>query len=213
MPTAKSEKSARFTEKTTFGALVDLHIEDMREVGKSPRRSKQKCLEQFKRDLGRFSYAISRASGLRLRQVLIKRAGGTGHAAGLLLPLVATGHPLRREDDRLFPRREVQDVDLQLLKRVRLAEAFEHERDYRKLKQEVGLGHFEGRGWRGFHHHATLSIAAYGFLICERGAFPPCGVPAVLVIEAPRLPEGRRPRGAPTCGNRRRCDVTCYVSF
>ena len=37
------------------------------------------------------------------------------------------------------------------------------ERDYHELKQEVGLGHFEGRGWRGFHHHATLCIAAYGF--------------------------------------------------
>src|ERR1700739_4403871 len=35
------------------------------------------------------------------------------------------------------------------------------ERDYQELKQEVGLGHFEGRGWRGFHHHATLCIAAY----------------------------------------------------
>jgi SRSO17 transposase len=38
------------------------------------------------------------------------------------------------------------------------------ERDYQELKQEVGLGHYEGRGWRGFHHHATLCIAAYGFL-------------------------------------------------
>src|SRR6185295_4992014 len=47
------------------------------------------------------------------------------------------------------------------------------ERDYQELKQEVGLGHFEGRGWRGFHHHATLCIAAYGFLIAERGAIPP----------------------------------------
>ena len=47
------------------------------------------------------------------------------------------------------------------------------ERDYQDLKQEVGLGHFEGRGWRGFHHHATMCIAAYGFLISERGAIPP----------------------------------------
>lgn len=47
------------------------------------------------------------------------------------------------------------------------------ERDYLELKQEVGLGHFEGRGWVGFHHHATMCIAAYGFLISERGAFPP----------------------------------------
>ncbi|MFK4393688.1 hypothetical protein ABIF31_000245 [Bradyrhizobium elkanii] len=47
------------------------------------------------------------------------------------------------------------------------------ERDYQDLKQEVGLGHFEGRGWRGFHHHATICIAAYGFLISERETFPP----------------------------------------
>ena len=47
------------------------------------------------------------------------------------------------------------------------------ERDYQELKQEVGLGHYEGRGWRGFHHHATLCIAAYGFLIAERAAIPP----------------------------------------
>ena len=47
------------------------------------------------------------------------------------------------------------------------------ERDYQDLKQELGLGHYEGRGWRGFHHHATLCIAAYGFLIIERAALPP----------------------------------------
>ena len=47
------------------------------------------------------------------------------------------------------------------------------ERDYQELKQEVGLGHFEGRGRRGFHHHATMCIAAYGFLISERETIPP----------------------------------------
>ena len=44
------------------------------------------------------------------------------------------------------------------------------ERDYQELKQEIGLDHYEGRGWRGFHHHATLSIAAYGFLIADSSA-------------------------------------------
>ena len=52
------------------------------------------------------------------------------------------------------------------------------ERDYHELKQEVGLGHFEGRSWRGFHHHATLCIAAYGFLVSERETIPPQKQPA-----------------------------------
>jgi SRSO17 transposase len=46
------------------------------------------------------------------------------------------------------------------------------ERDYQDLKQEIGLGHYEGRNWRGFHHHASLAIAAYGFLIAERCLSP-----------------------------------------
>jgi SRSO17 transposase len=41
-------------------------------------------------------------------------------------------------------------------------------RDNQELQQEAGLGNFEGRGWGGFHHHATLCIAAYGFLVSER---------------------------------------------
>jgi SRSO17 transposase len=71
------------------------------------------------------------------------------------------------------------------------------ERDYQDLKQELGLGHYEGRGWRGFHHHATLCIAAYGFLISERGSIPPSGECGALVIEEPPLSDGYRPRGSP----------------
>ena len=70
------------------------------------------------------------------------------------------------------------------------------ERDYQELKQEVGLGHFEGRGWRGFHHHATLCIAAYGFLICERDTIPPSAPRSPTGFQAPRLPSDYRPRGS-----------------
>ena len=70
------------------------------------------------------------------------------------------------------------------------------ERDYQELKQEVGLGHYEGRGWRGFHHHATLCIAAYGFLIAERATIPPSGSRSSAPIQVPVLPEGYRPRGS-----------------
>jgi SRSO17 transposase len=70
------------------------------------------------------------------------------------------------------------------------------ERDYQELKQEVGLGHYEGRGWRGFHHHATLCIAAYGFLIAERATIPPSGSRTAALFQTPGLPEVYRPRGA-----------------
>jgi SRSO17 transposase len=71
------------------------------------------------------------------------------------------------------------------------------ERDYQELKQELGLGHYEGRGWRGFHHHASLCIAAYAFLVAERAAIPP-SEPCKAAQRTPScLPTSYRPRGAP----------------
>ncbi len=66
------------------------------------------------------------------------------------------------------------------------------ERDYQELKQEIGLGHFEGRGWRGFHHHASLCIAAYGFLMCERETIPPSRPHCAGDRETSRLPPGHQ---------------------
>jgi SRSO17 transposase len=66
------------------------------------------------------------------------------------------------------------------------------ERDYEELKQEVGLGHFEGRGWRGFHHHATLCIATYGFLVSERETIPPSRPYSFGRSQAPSLSQGHR---------------------
>jgi SRSO17 transposase len=70
------------------------------------------------------------------------------------------------------------------------------ERDYQELKQELGLGHYEGRGWRGFHHHATLCIAAYGFLVSERETIPPSAPRIEAQLPMPAIPIGYRPRGA-----------------
>jgi SRSO17 transposase len=47
------------------------------------------------------------------------------------------------------------------------------ERDYQELKAEIGLDHFEGRTWRGFHHHTTLCAVAHGYLAIQRRVFPP----------------------------------------
>ena len=73
------------------------------------------------------------------------------------------------------------------------------ERDYQDLKQDLGLGHYEGRGWRGFHHHATLSIAAYGFLMAQRLK---TGSDAEVKInfvprQTPVVPKDYVPRGSP----------------
>jgi SRSO17 transposase len=73
------------------------------------------------------------------------------------------------------------------------------ERDYQDLKQDFGLGHYEGRGWRGFHHHATLSIAAYGFLMAERliADKPVGGKKNFIERQVPALPKDYIPRGSP----------------
>lgn len=71
------------------------------------------------------------------------------------------------------------------------------ERDFQDLKQEIGLDHYEGRGWRGFHHHAALSIAAYGFLVAERSSIPPSApVRSALATFTPEPDRTYRPRGA-----------------
>ena len=87
-------------------------------------------------------------------------------------------------------------ADTKLRHLVRLAkQRWIIERDYQELKQELGLGHFEGRGWRGFHHHATLCIAAYGFLVAERSRFSPSARAGKLQLRpaaSTRLPAPRR---------------------
>jgi hypothetical protein len=56
----------------------------------------------------------------------------------------------------------------------------------------AAVGHYEGRGWPGFHHHGTLCIAVYGFLISEREMIPPQDL-----IAPGKLPTPRRRRSGP----------------
>lgn len=77
------------------------------------------------------------------------------------------------------------------------------ERDYQELKQELGLGHYEGRGWRGFHHHASLTIAAYGFLLAEQLTTRAAqgskknSIRSFIQRQMPALPADYIPRGSP----------------
>ena len=93
------------------------------------------------------------------------------------------------------------------------------ERDYQELKQDFGLAHYEGRGWRGFHHYATLSIAAYAFLMAQRLQLsqkdPSCQSDSDAAEEekkisqrpVPALPADHVPRGRPARpASRRRLD-------
>ncbi len=83
------------------------------------------------------------------------------------------------------------------------------ERDYCELKQELGLGHYEGRNWRGFHHHASLCIAAYGFLMLERLS----GIKKNAArLQAPALPPGFRPRGS-RADAKAHSLVDCHCAF
>jgi SRSO17 transposase len=93
-----------------------------------------------------------------------------------------------------------------LVETVKMRWRIEH--DYEELKQELGLTHFEGRGWRGFHHHATLTIASYAFLVAERGRFSPSGDGGgAPKLKAARVPRGFRPRGRPDPARAAREDV------
>jgi SRSO17 transposase len=103
------------------------------------------------------------------------------------------------------------DPDMPLRHLVDLAKMrWRIERDYEDLKQEAGLGHYEGRGWLGFHHHGTLAIAAYGFLISERERIPPSGSCSATPIEKSPLPSGYRPRGAPDPAAAPRSQLDCH---
>jgi SRSO17 transposase len=87
------------------------------------------------------------------------------------------------------------------------------ERDNLELKQEVGLGHYEGRGWRGFHHHASLCIAAYGFLISEKETIPPSAASCTWRRSKFALPADYQPRGSPASFTTTHAKLDCHAAY
>ena len=69
------------------------------------------------------------------------------------------------------------------------------ERDYQELKQEVGLGHFEGRGWRGFHHHRHAVHRGLRIPGLREGDDSPSGPASATFFPELTVPDGYRPRG------------------
>lgn len=86
------------------------------------------------------------------------------------------------------------DISLEQLVRLAMIR-WRIERDYLEMKSEFGLDHYEGRSWRGFHHHGTLCIAAYAFIAAERARFSPSET--LSFLKAARIPSGFKPRGSP----------------
>jgi|SRR5262245_17700972 len=133
----------------------------------------------------------SRFARVRVRTSPIRRAKDRGEETLLIEWPEGEAEPTQYWLSTLPKRTSLRDlVDIAKLR-------WRIERDYQELKQEIGLGHYEGRGWRGFHHHGTLCIAAYGFLVSERETIPPSGPARARLLAQPALPGRDRPRGAP----------------
>lgn len=101
--------------------------------------------------------------------VRVRHVGGNSGRARLRDPMWLLIEWLESDADPLKYYFKNPPADTALEELVRCAHMrWRIESDYQGLKQELGLGHYKGRGWRGFHHHAALSIAAHGFLVGER---------------------------------------------
>ena len=116
----------------------------------------------------------SRFLALRVRPANIELRKAA-HAAGTELDvawLIAQWPPGTSEPTKYWLSNLSADTPLHDL--VSLAKLrWRIEQDYRELKDALGLDHFEGRSWRGWHHHVTLVSVAHGFLTTERLRRPP----------------------------------------
>lgn len=106
---------------------------------------------------------------LRIRPANVKLRRAAQAASGELPVrwLLAEWPPGESEPTKYWLSNLPENTPIQQL--VRLAKLrWRIEHDYRELKDALGLDHFEGRSWRGWHHHVTLVSVAHAFLTLER---------------------------------------------
>jgi SRSO17 transposase len=77
--------------------------------------------------------------------------------------------PERQEAPTKYWLAHLNKVPVELRRLVRIAHSrWRVELDYREMKEELGVDHYEGRHWPGWHHHVTLVSMAYAFLRSEQ---------------------------------------------
>ena len=96
-----------------------------------------------------------------------KRAGGEG--LHMVEPDLRDSSPDERAVPHLVSADSIELVSPSQMRLARLARLrWTIELDYRQLKGELGLDHYEGRSYAGFHHHCALVSLAHAFLTLER---------------------------------------------
>ncbi len=145
----------------------------MKQVGKPPLKVRDLCRTLTPRHVswqqGSIGWQRSRFAAVRVRSAHDHTKGA---APGFEQWLLCEWLNADEEPTKFWLSNMPLRTSLQTL--VRLAKLrWRVERDYQELKQEIGLDHFEGRSWRGFHHHAALCAIAHGFLALRRALFPP----------------------------------------
>lgn len=118
---------------------------------------------------GRFLVMAVRPAGAAAHKAALEKAGGRSGWDGVLPPetLIAEWPPHHEAPTDYWLSSLPADTVLRHL--VRLAKIrWRIEHDYRELKHGLGLDHYEGRTWRGWHHHVTLVTAAQAFLTLRR---------------------------------------------
>jgi SRSO17 transposase len=151
-------------------------------VGPAPTRfrdgnRKPRAIAELGKDLKHRGYSVPDAKGgmkqgfFAFARVRLAERHTKGRPPSEEVWLISEWRPAKKEYRYYVSSLPASTSKHELVRLIKLR--WRVERDYQDAKAEVGLDHFEGRTWTGFHHHATLCAAAHGFLAIQRQVFPP----------------------------------------